>query len=157
MLKSLWDRGRSVPPMVLDSGLAVALALLTWATMAFEEGCRCPMPAWAPPVILGQTLPLAFRRRAPVAVWAVVGVVSAIHGASELSDPTLYFGALVALYTVASRCSRRTSVAVACVTAVAVLAAIVASGDTGFVEAALSFLMFGTAWILGDSVRVHRA
>ncbi len=147
----------SVPPTVGDGLLAVVLAALTWGTILLDEDCGCPLPVWAAPVILGQTLPLALRRRATVPVWAVVGLVTALHGASELGDPPVFFGALVALYTVASRCSRRTSHVVAAVSAVALVASMFVSRDTPLIAAAFQFMVFGTAWILGDNVRVRRA
>jgi signal transduction histidine kinase len=149
---TLLSRLRRLPPVVSDSLLAVALAALTWATM-----CGCPRPGWAASVVLAQTIPLALRRKAPVAVWFVTGVVTGVHGASELADPPLFLGGLVALYTVASRSSRRTSFVVAGATAAAMLVAMVASGDTTLALAAFQYVVFGAAWILGDSVRVHRA
>ncbi|MDQ3978712.1 MAG: sensor histidine kinase [Actinomycetota bacterium] len=148
--------GRRPPPLVVDSLLAVTLAALTWGTMVLDE-CRCPMPGWTGLVVAGQTLPLALRRQAPVPVWLFIGLMTGIHGASDLDDPALFFGGLVAVYTVASRSSRRTSYVVAAVTAVAMLLAIWAAGDTPFVTAAFQYVVFGAAWILGDSVRVHRA
>ncbi|HEX8771628.1 MAG TPA: sensor histidine kinase, partial [Acidimicrobiales bacterium] len=97
------------------------------------------------------------RRRAPLTVWAFIGVATALYGGADLHDPPIFFGGLVAVYTVASLTSRRTSYSAGLATAVAVLVTTVASDDTAFVTLALNLVVFGTAWILGDSVRVHRA
>jgi len=143
--------------LVADAALAVTLAVLTWGTIELDRGCECPRPWWALSLILAQTLPLALRRVTPVPVWLLVGLATGVHGASDLADPPVYFGALVATYTVASLSSRRSSVVVAGVTAVAILAAMLAAGDATLTDVVLNAVVFGTAWILGDSVRVHRA
>ena len=140
-----------------DTVLALALAGLTWGTMELDRDCACPIRPLAVVLVLAQTLPLAFRRLAPVPVWLFVGVVTGVHGASTVNDPPLFFGALVTVYTVVSLSDRRTSIVVGVVTALAIGASIIASSDTAFVTVALVFVVFGTAWILGDSVRTHRA
>ena len=90
-------------------------------------------------------------------VFLVISIFTVVHGAADLDDPALFFGGLVGLYTVASRSSRTTSYLVAGLTAAGIAGATVASGDTPFVTVALNFVVFATAWILGDSVRVRRA
>ncbi|CAA9237505.1 MAG: Two-component system sensor histidine kinase [uncultured Acidimicrobiales bacterium] len=142
---------------MVDTALALALAALTWGTMGLDEDCPCPARPLAVALALAQTLPLAFRRVAPVPVLVLLGLVTGIHGASTVSDPTVFFGALVALYTAVSLSDRRTSVVLGAVTAVAVGLSVLASGDTPFATVALNYVVFGTAWILGDSVRTHRA
>ncbi len=52
-----------------DTALALALAGLTWGTMELERDCACPIRPLAVVLVLAQTLPLAFRRLAPVPVW----------------------------------------------------------------------------------------
>ena len=146
-----------IGPVVIDALLGGALAALTWATIVLDQNCRCSLPWWAVFLVLGQTLPLALRRRAPLTVWAFIGVATALYGGADLHDPPIFFGGLVAVYTVASLTSRRTSYSAGLATAVAVLVTTVASDDTAFVTLALNLVVFGTAWILGDSVRVHRA
>ncbi len=142
---------------MVDTALALALAALTWGTMGLDEDCPCPARPLAVALALAQTLPLAFRRLAPVPVLVLLGVVTGVHGASTVSDPTVFFGALVALYAAVSLSDRRTSVILGAVTAVAVGLSVLASGDTPFATVALNYVVFGTAWILGDSVRTHRA
>ena len=143
--------------LLVDSALALVLAGLTWGTMELDEDCECRMGAWAVALVLGQTLPLAFRRLAPVPVWLWVGVVTAVHGASTVNDPPIFFGALVGVYTVVTLSDRRTSLVVAVVTALSIGASVLLSDDTPFVTVAFEYVVFATAWILGDSVRTHRA
>ena len=143
--------------LVADAALAVTLAALTWGTIELDQGCECHRPWWALALILAQTLPLALRRVTPVPVWLLVGLATGVHGASEVADPPVFFGALVATYTVASMGSRRSSLVVAGVTGLAIAAAMLAAGDASLTDVVLNAVVFGTAWILGDSVRVHRA
>ena len=143
--------------LLVDSALALVLAGLTWGTMELDEDCGCRMGAWALALVLGQTLPLAFRRLAPVPVWLWVGVVTAVHGTSTVNDPPIFFGALVGVYTVVTLSDRRASLAVAVVTALSIGASVLLSDDTPFVTVAFEYVVFATAWILGDSVRTHRA
>ena len=142
--------------LLVDSALALVLAGLTWGTMELDD-CGCPMGALAVALVLGQTLPLAARRLAPVPVWLWVGVVTAVHGASTVNDPPIFFGALVAVYTVVSLSDRRTSLVVALVTGLSIGTSVLLSDDTPFVTVAFQYVVFATAWILGDSVRTHRA
>jgi signal transduction histidine kinase len=142
--------------LLIDSVLALVLAGLTWGTMRLDD-CGCRMGALALALVVGQTLPLAARRLAPVPVWLWVGVVTAIHGASTVNDPPIFFGALVGVYTVVSLRDRRTSVVVALVTGVSIGASVLFSDDTPLVTVAFQYVVFATAWILGDSVRTHRA
>jgi signal transduction histidine kinase len=150
-------RLRRVPAIFVDSLVAVTVAALTWVTVLYHEECPCRLPWWGVALILGQSLPLAVRRRAPVAVWVVVGIMTSLYGASDLVDPPIFFGGLVSVYTVASRTSRRTSYTLGAMTAVVMFGVMAATGDTGFVTAALNVIVFATAWILGDNVRVRRA
>jgi len=142
---------------VADTVLALALVGLTWGTMGLDDDCPCPVRALAVVLALAQCLPLALRRLAPVPVWLAVGVVTGIHGASTVHDPSVFFAGLVAVYTVVSLSDRRTSVIVGAVTAATIAVSVAVSTDAPFVTVVLNYVVFGTAWILGDSVRTHRA
>src|SRR5262245_65583741 len=68
-----WDRIRRVNPLIWDSLLAAFVASIVAATVASQQGVHGPA-AWV--LVLGSSAPLAFRRRAPIPVLAVVaGVV----------------------------------------------------------------------------------
>jgi signal transduction histidine kinase len=64
---------------------------------------------------------------------------------------------LVALYTVAALADRRDSLQAAGITAVAVLVVLVANWrELTVIDVVANYLVFGTAWILGDNVRTRR-
>ena len=103
---------------------------------------------------LAATLPIALRRRRPVAVLAVT--VGAAVAADAAYDSFLFAGPLVALYTVAAYVPRPRSLYAAGGTAV--LLPILLLGDTalGFWEVLTAVIAFATAWLLGDNVRTRR-
>ncbi|RZS91815.1 signal transduction histidine kinase [Motilibacter rhizosphaerae] len=96
-------------PYVLDgalAGLVTAMALLESA----QPGRGWAHPAVMVPGALLVTVPLAARRLAPVPV-LLVGLGAALVVALVATTPasaTLFLAGLIELYTVATRCSRRT-------------------------------------------------
>jgi signal transduction histidine kinase len=102
------------------------------------------------------TLPIAVRRYWPLAVLAVT--VSAetllLLFSSRTSVP---FGALVALYTVASRCQRPVSLQAAKWVSLPIIVGV--SADSGpHPETIIPKLaLFAIAWVLGDNIRTRRA
>jgi signal transduction histidine kinase len=93
-----WDRIQRVNPLIWDSLLAALLASIVAATVASQDGVHGPS-AWV--LVLGSSAPLAFRRRAPLSVLAMVGgvvVVFAAAGNGTAAD----VGLALAAYTVAA-------------------------------------------------------
>ncbi|MFF7631974.1 sensor histidine kinase [Kitasatospora sp. NPDC008050] len=89
-------------PFAVD--LAFALVVLALATAAHgRELSRDPL-VWLPQLAL--ILPLAFRRRAPLAVFGVIAGVSFVQWLTYQAMPA-NIAVLIALYTVAGHCSRR--------------------------------------------------
>src|SRR4029079_6158310 len=87
-----WDRIRRVNPLIWDSLLAAFLARLVAATVAWQQGVRGPA-SWA--LVFAASAPLALRRRAPLAVLAVVAgvvVLFAIGGHSDAAGGALATG-----------------------------------------------------------------
>ena len=142
----------TTPRLVADSALAIIFAALTWGRSSWRTAAAVPGRTWRWSSSLAQTLPLAVRRVAPVLVWLMIAPATGIHGASEIADPPVFFGALVAAYAVAARGSRRSSLVGAAVSAVAILGAMLAAGDARLIDAVLNYVVFGTAWVPGDSV-----
>src|SRR4029079_19213444 len=94
-----WDRIRRVNPLIWDSLLAAFVASIVAATVASQHGVHGPR-AWA--LVIAASAPLAFRRRAPLAVLTVVAgvvVVFAIVGNGAAAEVAL----ALAAYTVAAR------------------------------------------------------
>lgn len=146
---------RRSPPWVGD-GL---LALLLVVPAATNIGDAEPRPiALFIAFVLLQTLPLAFRRYWPRAVFAIT--LGAALGNALLTDsPALPAGVVVSLYTVAAHCDRKTSLRAALATGLLLLPSIFISPSGGdgaplvFPAAAL----LAIAWVLGDNLRTRRA
>ena len=146
-----------------DAALALALAALAVASPAPGDGPRIGAAGIA--LALLQTLPLAFRRWCPVCVLAMVVAATlgtaiaatrgtAIAGDAHVAGPVCV---LVALYSVAVRCRRRTA-AWAGIAAGAVLAWplwLDSNGNTLGVVLILSFLAAG--WLSGAYLGELRA
>ena len=105
---------------------------------------------------LASAIPLVWRRRRPAEVLGLAGLTSIaleLAGYSNAGPITV----LVALYTVASIAERRRSLQALAVTATAVLVVLVANWDElTAIDVFANYVVFGTAWILGDNVRTRR-
>jgi signal transduction histidine kinase len=161
---SLLRRVRELPPMVAD-GLLAALVTLIGLPRLFilnEDLARLgiefrDVDALALLLTLAQTVPLVWRRRAPMAVLAVTGLAALAHLVIGYQPTWAEFGMLVAFYTVAAHRPRRQT---------AVAAALVAAGLTVYVlvwlsrhpmpagqavsNSVVSYVQFAAAWFLGD-------
>ncbi|MET7304013.1 histidine kinase [Embleya sp. NPDC005575] len=137
-------------PIWADTTLTAALLLL------FEAGNLLRLSGWAM-FGVALTLPLALRRRAPVAVFAVISIVALVQWVADArtgADASL----LIALYTVAASCDRRRTVYALAVVEVGVVLAIVRWTADGFRFGAFVGLsaMALTAAVLGANLRTRR-
>jgi signal transduction histidine kinase len=149
-----WRRWASGHPWVVDVGVACAVQAL--ALPATLHAARSQPWAWAFDVAL--VLPLVWRRRAPVAVFAVQALVALVQWAVVLrlgADIAL----LVSLYTIATTQPRRTAVGAVAVLETGVVLAAVRFAPAGDVLGSLVFLsgLVVAAYFLGTSVRNRRA
>ena len=147
-------------PFTADALLGAALAAVSvpalWLGQSNSAHYRRP-DAVAVLLVLSQTLPLAWRRRQPTRVLAIVGVSAVVFEAFGFPSTGATIGVLVALYTTASS-SRQRSIVAAAVTAVCVsLALLVSRSSVTAADVAANTLVFSTAWILGDRQRTRRA
>jgi hypothetical protein len=101
-----WSAVRSrlprLDPLVADGLLALVAAGLSLAQL---QGFPSPRSRGALNValVLLQTLPLVFRRRAPFTVFAVAATAAAVQGTLQLRGPLFAFLALnLALYSLAA-------------------------------------------------------
>jgi signal transduction histidine kinase len=142
----------------IDVVVAVLLAAITVPVLAsFGHDVSHHLPLWAEELLgLAATLPLAVRRRWPLAVLAVVTAAFTVAGAFAVSfgpGP----GIALAVYIVATHYDRRRSLMALAATEAALLAALVvalvafAKGDT------VSPVVAAAAWFVGDAVRARRA
>ena len=164
-VRRLGDRER--PEAVFDHLLAAGLALYgvlhVWAGLLAEEG-SAGGPRWLNTVVvLGTTVPLARRRRSPLAVLAIIMAALSLpqlFASPMVSGYAELLPALIASYTVARSLPGRrvlTGVAIA-LAGIAVLMA----GDKDFRsvnELSFEAVVWSVAWLLGWAIQVreHRA
>jgi len=151
------QRPRTAGPWVLDGLLAVVAAGAGVAAVAtvlpFDPGSPRAWAAYL--LVLAHTLPIAVRRRWPVAVLAWGLATGAAFAALGLNLVSLTFAVLVYVYTVAAHRPRRTSLAgLAATEALLVLVWLArprAIGDGGTLV--LDGLVMAAGWWLGDGAR----
>jgi signal transduction histidine kinase len=105
-----------------------------------------------------QTVPLVFRRVAPVAVLAVCSSAMFLFFSLGYLPSFASFGFLLALYSVAAHRDRRISIPAALWSGAVVLMILIVSKepielDSVFAEG----LVVGTVWFIGDGLRVKRS
>jgi signal transduction histidine kinase len=178
---------RKLPASVADTLLAVGLTAMGIFTVVvrapidihgggfgggptgeghFAPGLRGPRPPIASAdttvrslLVAAAFLPLAFRRRYPLTVLAIVTVVAAGNDLLPGPPSLLFLAPLIALYTVGTLKSRRTLVMSAAITMAVQLAVTFPSyGTTTFWADALRIVsMVAVAAALGDATRNRRA
>ena len=137
-------------PRLVDWGLFL-IAVATTVGNAWQHNRR----AVGISIALVACLPLLVRRRYPLATLATtVTATAAIVAVWGAYNPTPVG---IALYTVADRCERRRSLAAAVLT-LAVLAVPLQAHQSWRSDSKLigELVVFGAAWLLGDSVRNRR-
>ena len=162
---SLLRRVRQLPATVADGLLAVlltaiALPILFLPSENFERlyaaGFRDPGPL-AVLLTLCQTVPVAWRRRAPYAVLAATTAAATTHMALGYKPTFAEAAMVVSLYTVAAHRPRRQALLAASLFSVAMVGyGIVAdqlypsSIEDSLQAWVLTFIQFGAAFFLGD-------
>lgn len=143
---------------VADAAITLLVLLLMLQPLFQARGCDCEqLPAWGWGLVLAETLPLIWRRRFPFAVAFATGLLAGVHGASSVPDAPLSFPALVALYALAAHGTRRKALLGAGIAVVAIaVALIVDRSQADSQDVTVNYLVFATAWLLGDSARSRR-
>lgn len=137
-------------PSASDATLAVALAgLVQWEIWGSPHYFTASKAIYVPAGLL-MTLPLAWRRRAPLAVVLVVMGALVFESLAVGSAPTpdsQLIGWVLAIYSVAARCDR--------IRALAGGAAVLGAGLTwmGVDDFLFPLVVFGGAWLAGRLVR----
>ena len=157
------QRNRQSVIDVLLAATAVAVSLVSANQGAGARTLYRPLDPIGLLLILLQGLPLALRQRYPLAIWGIIGLSITSYYLVGY-PPTFPGGTLIALFTVALKTSRVTALVagLATVGGVAVsLASLSARGgiapDQLVGSIAADYLVYATAWLLGDNVRVRRA
>jgi signal transduction histidine kinase len=152
------DRWRRLPPPVADVLLAVVVGAVTVVSVVVEDqqDDDLALTAWGVALLGVQIVPLVWRRRAPVATFALVCAATFAYGFARLPDPPIMFAAGLAVYTLAAY--RRLSVSAPLALAVLVAAAVgIWFGDESDVaDLAVGYFVGITCWVVGDTVRRQR-
>ncbi len=144
-------------PVVFDVLIAVVVFIVSVQPLLQPQGCGCPpVRWWGYGLVLTQCLPLVWRRRFPVWTAVLIGIALAVQGEVALPEPVLPFAGLVALYTVAAHARRKQAVLAAVLTAVVLLVILVVDPAADAQDYTVLYLIFATAWLLGDSARSRR-
>jgi signal transduction histidine kinase len=152
-------------PFAADGVLAAFVALVTVpALWGDPEQMGGASVEFRDPEVLGFVLlvlaavPLAWRRRAPLAVLAVISVAVIAYELLGYATSTGPLGVLIALYTVGAHCERRRSRIALALTLVGVLIVLIgARWEPNIGSFVSNFVVFGTAWLIGDNLQTRRA
>lgn len=153
-------QGRFSPrPFLLDAALALAILGVSlfafFATGAAPSDARLPL---AVILLVLQSVPVLWRRSAPVLVLAVVGGAFVFYASLDLQFNSPYAGP-IALYSVAAYTPTRTSAAAGALGAAAILggtAIEMNDGRSSAFDVASLALVMGIAWVIGARVRRSR-
>lgn len=159
-LRTVVERVRALPASAADGLLA--LALFAAGAVELSVGPVGGHGGDAGPVAFvllgGMTLPLWWRRRFPVIV--VIGTLGVVGPVLQLPLAfSAVFAIMVAVYTAAAEGPRQVAIgtAVATTIALAIVAVAILAHGAVFSDVVANYVLFGTAWILGDNVRHRRA
>src|SRR5260370_1419532 len=94
-----------------DLALAVARAIYNVGSL-IPETRQLQLPYVAFLLVILQALPLAWRRRWPIAVFFAVGIPRAIYDQLSLNFAPIPLGPAIAYYTIMDRCSTRVRIAI---------------------------------------------
>lgn len=153
----LRERLRGANPYVIDTGLAllvVAFNLERIITADSTEGIHVSWLGYLIGVLIA--VPLPWRRRAPFTVAILVGAASVAYGiGGDYPGFRFQFGALVAVYTIASQgkpWQLRLTVPIS------LIASAVANlpHSNGLIDMSVDALTFITAYALGSQARTNR-
>ena len=153
-------------PMVQDALIAGALTATSLVGVMNHlrvdlpegagDGAAKGLDALGIALVLAQTAPLAWRRRAPVVVLSVITGALFLFSILGYFRSFAAFGFLIALYTVAAHRDRRTSIP-AGIAAGSVILIILLLGPEPVENDALiaTCLIVGSAWFIGDGYRIR--
>ncbi|WP_148575449.1 sensor histidine kinase [Nocardioides caldifontis] len=138
---------------LLDAAVALVVLALCCQPLVLEGDA----PWWGYALVAAQSVLLLGRRELPVVANLLVAAPSAAYGLTDLPDPAVPFGALVAVYSTAAWAGRR-AVHVTAVLVVLVLTVVlfVDRGNDVGDDVLVLYLTFATAWLLGYSARTRR-
>ena len=110
---------RAVPPIVADTFLAIGVFAVFVIELVARDDISPEDRPWTAFALLGaESAILIARRRHPLVVWVLSGVIVSTYGLGPWPDPSVHYGVMASIYTVAVYTSARTSRRAAVITAV---------------------------------------
>src|SRR4051812_15421425 len=131
--------------------LVDVLIVLTLATVFVGRAAKFGRWTAGVPLAVLEVAPLLVRRRFPLPVLVVVTAATCVDAA--IYPTTVPLAASIAVYTVAAHLDRRTSLIASTASGVAI-AALAKDSYPSLVQ---TLLLFGIAWVVGDSLGTRRA
>ncbi len=144
-------------PRMQDLALALALAIYNVGSL-IPETKQLQLPYVAFLLVVLQALPLAWRRRWPVAVYFAVGIPRTIYDQLSLNFAPIPLGPAIAYYTIMDRSSTRVRVVISAVTLVGIVRSQLLPGHNepyDFFVVALQFAVAGTLGVLSRTRRAY--
>ena len=149
-----WAAG--LPPRMQDLALAVALAIYNVGSL-IPETRQLQLPYVAFLLVVLQALPLAWRRRWPVAVFFAVGIPRTIYDQLNLNFAPIPLGPAIAYYTIMDRSSTRVRVAISALLLYGIVRSQMLPGHNEPYDFFVALLQFAVAGTLGILSRTRRA
>lgn len=150
-------------PTAADGIVAVAFAIVTvalqWGTPTSGTAADYRTPGLVSSgLVLLSTLPVTWRRRAPMTVLVLISPGAVLYEALGYPSGIGPFGVLLALYTVAAHCDRaRTAMAALIATTCTGIVFATARWEVNLGSIIINTLVFGSALLIGDNLKTRRA
>ncbi len=104
--------------------------VVTGAALVGAQASEPNLTALGVLVLALESVPLVWRRRAPIPVWIITGLAVAWYGAAEWPDPLVPLGVVFGLAAVFECCTRRTAYAAWIVSAIFAPLSMLIAGDS---------------------------
>ncbi len=155
-MKRLASWAAGLPPRMQDLGLAVALAIYNVGSL-IPETRQLQLPYVAFLLVVLQALPLAWRRRWPVAVFFAVGIPRTIYDQLNLNFAPIPLGPAIAYYTIMDRSSTKVRLAISALLLYGIVRSQMLPGHSEPYDFFVAVLQFAVAGTLGILSRTRRA
>ncbi len=153
-------RLRRLDPRLVDGFLALLIAIVSLpAILPAVEGSRRDADGWSIALILLMSLPIAYRRIAPDVVMGTTGLATVAYYTLGYPDTLAALGTLIALYSVAAHGNRKIAVQALIGTVIGLSISVLVTelGDLTLQILISNYIIYGTAWVIGDNMRTRRA
>jgi signal transduction histidine kinase len=145
----------ALPPRMQDLALALALAAYNAGSL-IPEARQLGRPQLAFALVVLQALPLAFRRRWPIATYLAIGIPRSLYDNLGIGFAPLPLASMIGFYTVMDRSSTRARWAMSVLTVAGIVRSAMLPGHTLY-DLFVGILQFAAAGTAGAVSRYRRA